>query len=27
MPKYGRSAFPTIWWWDKDKAAKVPQRS
>jgi microcin C transport system substrate-binding protein len=27
MPKYGRSAFPTIWWWDADKAAKVPQRS
>lgn len=27
MPKYGRSAFPTIWWWDKEKAAKVPQRS
>jgi microcin C transport system substrate-binding protein len=27
MPKYGRSAFPNIWWWDKDKAAKVPQRS
>ena len=22
-----RSAFPTIWWWDADKAAKVPQRS
>ncbi len=27
MPKYGRSAFPSIWWWDADKAAKVPQRS
>jgi len=27
MPKYGLAAFPTIWWWDKDKAAKVPQRS
>lgn len=27
MPKYAASAFPTIWWWDKDKAAKVPQRS
>lgn len=27
MPKYGTAAFPTIWWWDKDKAAKVPQRS
>jgi microcin C transport system substrate-binding protein len=27
MPKYGASAFPMIWWWDADKAAKVPQRS
>ncbi|AXK81886.1 ABC transporter substrate-binding protein [Pseudolabrys taiwanensis] len=27
MPKYISPAFPTIWWWDKDKAAKVPQRS
>jgi microcin C transport system substrate-binding protein len=27
MPKYGRSAFPSIWWWDKERAAKVPQRS
>ena len=27
MPKYGNSAFPTIWWWDADKAAKVPQKS
>ena len=27
MPKYGRSAFPTIWWWDAEKAAKAPQRS
>ena len=27
MPKYGLAAFPTIWWWDKDKAAKAPQRS
>jgi microcin C transport system substrate-binding protein len=26
MPKYGLSAFPSIWWWDKEKAAKVPQR-
>ncbi len=26
MPKYGRSAFPTVWWWDADKAAKA-QRS
>jgi microcin C transport system substrate-binding protein len=27
MPTYGRSAFPMVWWWDKDKAARVPQRS
>ena len=27
MPKYAASAFPNIWWWDKDKAAKVPSRS
>jgi microcin C transport system substrate-binding protein len=27
MPKYGLSAFPTIWWWDKEKAAKVPRRT
>ena len=27
MPKYGAAAFPTIWWWDKEKAAKAPQRS
>ena len=27
MPKYGASAFPMIWWWDAEKAAKVPQRS
>ena len=27
MPKYGLSAFPTIWWWDAEKAGKVPQRS
>ena len=23
MPKYGTSAFPTIWWWDEDRAAKT----
>ena len=23
MPKYGRAAFPTIWWWDERKAAKA----
>jgi microcin C transport system substrate-binding protein len=27
MPKYGLAAFPSIWWWDKDKAAKAPRRS
>jgi len=26
-PKYGRTAFPTVWWWDPQKAAKVPRRS
>lgn len=26
MPKYGNAAFPTVWWWDADKAAKA-QRS
>lgn len=26
MPTYAASAFPTIWWWDADKAAKAPQR-
>jgi microcin C transport system substrate-binding protein len=23
LPKYGVSAFPTVWWWDADKAAKT----
>jgi microcin C transport system substrate-binding protein len=27
MPKYGQSAFPTIWWWDAEKAAKTGKRS
>jgi microcin C transport system substrate-binding protein len=27
MPKYGRDAFPTIWWWDAAKAAKTGSRS
>jgi microcin C transport system substrate-binding protein len=27
MPKYGASAFPTVWWWDADKAAKAGSRS
>ena len=26
LPEYGLSAFPTIWWWDADKAAKVGSR-
>ncbi len=27
LPKYGLSGFPTIWWYDADKAAKVGKRS
>ncbi|MGZ8390611.1 MAG: ABC transporter substrate-binding protein, partial [Rhodoplanes sp.] len=27
LPEYGMSAFPTIWWWDAAKAAKVGGRS
>ncbi len=23
MPKYGAAAFPTVWWWDAQKAAKA----
>jgi len=23
LPKYGIAAFPTLWWWDADKAAKI----
>ncbi|MEW6453752.1 MAG: extracellular solute-binding protein [Pseudomonadota bacterium] len=23
LPKYGASAFPTVWWWDADKASKA----
>jgi microcin C transport system substrate-binding protein len=26
LPKYGLSAFPTVWWWDAQKAAKVGPR-
>jgi microcin C transport system substrate-binding protein len=26
LPKYGESAFPTIWWWDAGKAAKTGGR-
>ncbi len=25
MPKYGRGSFPTVWWYDEAKAAKVAQ--
>jgi microcin C transport system substrate-binding protein len=27
LPKYGLSAFPTVWWWDAERAAKVGSRS
>ncbi len=27
MPKYGASAFPNVWWWDADKAAKAGSKS
>lgn len=27
LPKYGMSAFPEIWWYDADKAAKTGRRS
>ena len=27
LPKYGMSGFPTVWWWDADKASKVGTRS
>jgi microcin C transport system substrate-binding protein len=26
MPKYGAAAFPTIWWWDAERAAKTGSR-
>jgi microcin C transport system substrate-binding protein len=26
LPKYGMSAFPTLWWWDEAKAAKAGNR-
>jgi microcin C transport system substrate-binding protein len=26
LPKYGASAFPTIWWWDPEKAVKTGTR-
>jgi microcin C transport system substrate-binding protein len=27
LPKYGISGFPTIWWWDAEKAAKTGKRA
>jgi len=27
LPKYGVSGFPTLWWFDADKAAKIGKRS
>jgi microcin C transport system substrate-binding protein len=27
LPKYGLSGFPTVWWWDADKAAKIGKRA
>ena len=27
LPKYGAAAFPTLWWWDADKAAKAGTKS
>jgi microcin C transport system substrate-binding protein len=26
LPEYGASAFPTVWWWDAAKAAKIGSR-
>jgi microcin C transport system substrate-binding protein len=26
MPKYGAAAFPSIWWWDAERAAKTGSR-
>jgi microcin C transport system substrate-binding protein len=26
MPRYGASAFPTVWWWDAQRAAKTGMR-
>jgi microcin C transport system substrate-binding protein len=26
LPPYGASGFPTIWWWDAERAAKVSAR-
>jgi microcin C transport system substrate-binding protein len=26
LPKYGISGFPSLWWWDAEKAARVRDR-
>jgi microcin C transport system substrate-binding protein len=26
MPRYGAAAFPTVWWWDAQRAAKTGSR-
>jgi microcin C transport system substrate-binding protein len=26
LPKYGRSGFPVVWWWDAERAAKLGSR-
>ena len=26
LPEYGAAAFPTIWWWDAERAAKTGSR-
>jgi microcin C transport system substrate-binding protein len=26
LPKYGMASFPTLWWWDEEKAAKTGAR-
>ena len=27
LPEYGASLFPTVWWWDAEKAAKIGKRA
>jgi microcin C transport system substrate-binding protein len=27
MPKYGRAAFPTIWWWASNATGEMPRSS
>jgi microcin C transport system substrate-binding protein len=27
LPKYGQSGFPSLWWFDADKAARNGKRS